>query len=685
MKHTTNITNVRSQIYWGIVGIVVLFMASLGFILPQKFNAAIDAVNSKTHLGIPRVPEKKFRLGLDLQSGVHLTYSADVKNVALNERKSAVEGARDVIERRINSFGVSEPNIQTTKVGDDYRVIVELPGVTDVSEATKLIGETPILEFKEESSEPPRDLTVEEKKSLDAFNATAKKNVDEALKQLKKGTAFESVVAQFSEDEVSKNNAGSVGFLKKYDQENKVIYDWAAKAKEGETTQSPIEAERQSYLLKRGKSQEGEVEATVSHILICYSGAPGCISTSTQGEASALAQSVYAQANATNFVDLAKQYSADKNNKDKGGEIGTFPKGVMIEQFDTAVFAAKAGEIVGPVETPLGYHIIYKTKENFTEEYEVSKIVIHKKIKEDILPLPEPWKYTGLSGKQLKKAEVTTDQQTSSVQVSLRFNDEGAKLFEDLTRKNVGKRIAIFLDGEIISSPVVNQTISGGQAVISGRFSIPEAKTLAQRLNAGALPVPVSLVSQQSIGASLGAESLTKSLKAGEIAVILIFVFMLLYYRLPGLLSIFSLCLYIAFTLALFKLIGVTLTLSGITGFILSIGIAIDSNVLIFERMKEELRNGKSLRSAIEEGFLRAWSSIRDGNMSTLITCVLLMWFGTSFVKGFAITLTIGILVSLFTAITVTRVLLRLIAPWFENRGHALFLGRSAKKDNSSN
>ncbi|MBT7929685.1 SecD/SecF family protein translocase subunit, partial [Candidatus Peregrinibacteria bacterium] len=204
---------------------------------------------------------------------------------------------------------------------------------------------------------------------------------------------------------------------------------------------------------------------------------------------------------------------------------------------------------------------------------------------------------------------------------------------------------------------------------------------LSQRLNAGALPVPVNLVSQQTVGATLGASSLNASIKAGIVGILLVMLFMTLFYRLPGLISVIALTIYISLTLAVMKLIGVTLTLAGIAGFILSIGMAVDANVLIFERLKEELQDGKSLKSAVEEGFLRAWTSIRDGNVSTLITCVLLMFFGSSFVKGFAITLGIGVLLSLFSAITVTRMMLRFVVPWFKEHGNLFFLGAKKNSD----
>ncbi|MFH0857330.1 MAG: protein translocase subunit SecD, partial [Candidatus Magasanikbacteria bacterium] len=336
--------------------------------------------------------------------------------------------------------------------------------------------------------------------------------------------------------------------------------------------------------------------------------------------------------------------------------------------------------IIGPVETQFGYHIIYKTGESSPKEYELWRIFVRKTAETDIIPALEQWIPTGLSGKQLEKTEVVTDQQTSQFQVSLKFDSEGAELFKNITERNLQKPVAIFLDGEPIKVPNVNQVITSGEAVITGNFTMQEARLLSQRLNAGALPVPVELISQQSIGATLGEESLAKSLYAGIIAVIAVMIFMFIYYRLPGFLSAIALILYITLTLSIFKLIGVTLTLSGIAGMVLSVGMAVDANVLIFERIREELKEGKSLKSSIEEGFLRAWPSIRDGNFSTLITSFILMGFSSSFVKGFAITLTIGIFVSMFSAITVTRTFLRVVEPWIGDKCYWMFLG--GKKHN---
>jgi len=243
----------------------------------------------------------------------------------------------------------------------------------------------------------------------------------------------------------------------------------------------------------------------------------------------------------------------------------------------------------------------------------------------------------------------------------LEFTAEGASLFEEITKRNIGKKLAIYLDGSPISVPRVDEAISGGKAQISGSFKVEEAKQLVQRLNAGALPVAIKLINQQTVGASLGEASLTQSLFAGMIGILAVILFMLFWYRLPGLVAVVALMIYTVLVLTIFKLIPVTLTLAGIAGFVLSVGMAVDANILIFERTKEELRWGKSLGGAIDEGFRRAWTSIRDSNVSSLITCLVLFWLGTSVIKGFALTLAIGILVSMFSAIFVTRSFLRLV------------------------
>lgn len=394
---------------------------------------------------------RPWRLGLDLVGGTHLVYEVDMANITGVDRDSVLNGLRDVIEKRVNLFGVSEPQVFVAKGADSYRLVVELAGIKDVSEAIKLIGETPLLTFAE------------------------------------------------------------------------------------------------------------------------------------------------------------VQYEAPKEGKPLGA-------------------SAKEGEEASPLATAAG----------------------------------EPkFLSTDLSGRHVSGAQLNFDQLTGKPEVSISFNDEGAKLFEEVTAKNVGKPIAIFLDGVLIEMPVVQEKIAGGRAQITGRFTPAEARQLVERFNAGALPAPVRLVSQQTVGASLGTDSLKKTLWAGLIGTLAVMLFMLLYYRVLGLYAALALAIYVALTLGVFKLFGVTMTLSGVAGFILSIGMAVDANVLIFERSKEEMKKGLSRMSALDEGFSRAWLSIRDSNVSTMLTSIILYYATTGFVKGFALTLLIGVLMSMFSAITVTRTILR--------------------------
>jgi len=275
------------------------------------------------------------------------------------------------------------------------------------------------------------------------------------------------------------------------------------------------------------------------------------------------------------------------------------------------------------------------------------------------LDLPDPYVDTGLTGRYLESAVIEfTGNQSGLVGepvVSIRFDSEGAALFEEITRNNVGGSLAIFLDGEIMSIPRINEPIAGGTAMISGGFTPQEARELAQNLNFGSLPVPIELASTQTVGATLGAQVLEKGIVAAVVSLIVISVFMVAYYRLLGLIAIMALVVYVVINLALFQYIPVTITAAGLAGFVLSIGIAVDANVLIFERFKEEYRAGKSSREATREGFLRAWSAIRDGNLTSILTAIILFWFGTAMVKGFALVFGLGVVVSMFTAITLTR------------------------------
>lgn len=406
-------------------------------------SPSVNNLPYKLSLFIGKFPIK---LGLDLQGGTELILQTDMSKIAASDRDNALESARQVIEKRVNLFGVSESVVQSSKLGDQRRILVELPGVKDSSQAANLVGKTAQLDFRE-------------------------------------------------------------------------------------------------------------------------------IPSSAAAEAS--------------------------------------KSGIPI-----LAFAQK----------------------------------------------------TNLTGADLKKSTVTfgSTGKKSGPQVSIEFTTDGAQKFGEITKRNVGKPLAIFLDDQPVSAPIVTQEILGGRAEISGNFTTAEAKNLSIQLNAGALPVPIEILQQRSIGATLGEQSIQKSLVAGFIGIMTVFIFMIAYYGIYGILADIALIIYTLLVLAIFRtglflIPPVTLTLAGIAGFILSIGMAVDANILTFERMKEELRFGKTGRDALEHGFNRAWTSIRDSNISSLITATILYIFGTSVVRGFALTLAIGVLVSMFSAIVVTRTILRML------------------------
>ena len=636
----------------------------------QYYNKAID----KFGLPIPHIKEMPFRLGLDLLGGTHLVYQADVSQIPIKDRSSAVEGVRDVIERRVNVFGVSEPIVQVNKTtGGDYRVIVELAGIKDVGEAIKMIGETPLLEFKEENMEI-RELTDEEKEQLNNYNIEAEKRAEEVLGKVISGGDFAALAGEYTEDENTKESGGDLDWITEKD--NPEIFVLAQNVEIGKTSVD-LHQTSQGYEIikveeKRVKTNpftnEEEKEVKASHLLLCYDGIEGCEIGLSKEETYEKIKQIKETANSDNFADLVMEHSTGPSAPN-GGDLGWFDKGMMMEPFEDAVFEQDINTISFVVETQFGYHLIYKQDERPINEYHLRHILIKTKTEEDIIGPQSEWALTELTGKNLERAIVQFNPNDNTPEVSLEFDNEGGKMFEEITGRNVGKSVAIFLDNYPISVPTVNEKITGGKAVISGSFNIQEAKLLAQRLNAGALPVPINLISQQTVGASLGQESVDKSLTAGLAGLILIALFMVIFYRLPGLLAVFALSIYGILILAIFKLWPVTLTLSGIAGFILSIGMAVDANVLIFERLKEELRAGKPLPNAIEEGFTRAWPSIRDGNFSTLITCFILIQFSTSVVKGFAITLGLGIIISMFSAIVITKNFLRLAGgEWLEGK-----------------
>lgn len=522
----------------------------------------------------------KINLGLDLQGGIHLIYRADMSGVETGKQQEALDGLQDVIERRVNAFGVAEPLIETSKSGGEQRLIVELAGIKDIEAAKAMIKETPFLEFKkvaevETPTEVPQ-ISEEDKQ----YNADQKKKAEDLIGQIKNGA---------------------------------------------------------------------------------------------------------------DFSEIAKQNSEDPGSKEQGGDLGFVKQGEFVPEFDKILFESnlQPGQ-VNPqvVESQFGYHIIKKLEERGEgddKEVHSQHILLVKKTP----PAPQQAMPdlidTGLTGKNLKSAVVDFEQQTGKPQVGIAFDAEGTKLFGQITKESVGRQIAILLDGEVISAPTVQTAITDGNAVISGNFTVEEAKKLAQGINQGALPVPITLIGQQSVEASLGQISLEQSLKAGLVGIILVMIFMILYYRFLGFIASVALVIYSSIMVSIFKIStatpwSITLTLAGIAGFILSVGMAVDANILIFERTKEEIRKGRSCRSAIEEGFHRAWPSIRDSNISTIITSLILIWFGTGFVKGFAVTLLLGVLVSMFTAIVLVRTILTMvIGEWAEEKKGWIIADRKSK------
>lgn len=658
MPTPTSVSRARRNAGW----LVVLFLIAATVTYPAPLNWVLT--HAKQIIGVEIKPlQKPFVLGLDLQGGTHLEYEANVSQVSDADRREALNGVRDVIERRVNSLGVSEPLIQTTQAGNSWRVTVELAGIQDVKQAINLIGETPILEFKEQNTETTRRaLTPDESKKIETDNQAAQKTAQNALDEAKKPGADFTLQAEKTENPALKLTKGDTGFLRGqteyYD-----LYQQVKTVAAGTILDKVVERPNFYSVVKVEEVKDtGEQEVKARHLLISYKGAQGGLSTQTKEEARKKIDALKAQVTTQNFAEIAGKNSQEPGAATRGGDLGWFAKGDMVESFEQVAFAQATGTISNVIETPYGFHLIYKEDQRPLKDVRVRMYETKKLTENDIVPAPEPWKATKLTGKQISSAKLDFDQRTGVPMVSLQFNKEGADLFAELTRKNIGKQIAIFLDGEILSAPTVQNEIPGGQAVISGSFTVDSAKQLARRLQAGALPVPIQLIAQQTVGPTLGADSLQRSLHAGLAGFVLVAIFMVLLYRLPGLVSIVALILYAALSAAIFKMIPVTLSLAGIAGFILSLGIAVDANVLTFERLKEEWRTGHPFGQALEEAFRRAWPSIRDGHVTVLISCVVLYWFSSSIIRGFALTLAIGTILSLFTAVVSTRTILRVLA-----------------------
>ena len=588
-------------------------------------------------------------LGLDLQGGSHLVYRAVDTETGepIIPAKDEMEALKRSIERRVNASGLGEPIIQL--LGDD-RLLIQLPGVRDPGRAKKLIGETAQLVFKHRLLNVPR--RIEEITNADIVGVTVAPYPPQAQRP---ATLFESSL----EDEP----AGQAQTAST-DPAAEGIEDPSKQSTEEQPDQIPalvvefteVGAEKFAVLVGRLRESLGIDEDfnPMEGVDTVY---PSSISITVEGAASRTFQLEFGG----QLGILAAQLNADPR------ELLGPP---FISRIDgTNQFSMYFGSVASNLEQ--AQEILGDDpKILFNEE-------IQGKVDEDF----------GLTGDDLSNAYAGQHTASGAPIVNIEFNDIGARLFGELTEEIVAKQeltgqqdqIAIFLDNEELIAPTVQTAITAGAAFIQGRdFTIKRVSDLALELKSGRLPVAIELTRERDVDAILGADSLAKSVVAGAVGLALVLLFMMLYYRAPGVVASAALLVYAILILAIFKILPVTLTLSGVGAIILSIGMAVDANILIFERMKDELRAGRTLMSAINIGFNRAWPAIRDSNVSTLITCGILFYFssrlGEGTFQGFAGALAIGVLLSMFSAITVSRTLLRVVATTTLARRLGLFV-----------
>ena len=631
--------------------------------------------------GFNWMKSRKVTLGLDLQGGTQLDYRIDLRNA--NQRNEdndtsndvrihdIIEGVQNTIERRVNGLGVSEPQIYASNVAGEDHIIVELAGIKDIEEAKRIVGKTIQLEFKEKKTEldpNEKDTIKKEAEGILAetllskadFRAigTGKKTADNKIAFKPDEKTFESALPAYIKDILPKMKNGEV-YGKVLEGSGEYTVNDQGQLSETKTFRIVQLVGKE---MKEKQLGESDQKIKASHILLSYKGAERAKDTvtRTKEETKAQAEKLLAdlKKSPAKFEEYAKQYSDDSSGAN-GGDLGEFGRGQMVKPFEDMAFSLKTGQLADTVvESQFGFHIIKTTqgvpvetsrKEN---EYTYNEIVFDAS--------PDPWKSTGLDGSHFKYASVTYTQ-LGAPQVSIQFDDSGGDLFEKLTERLTGQPLAIFVGGELISAPRVQEKITGGSAVITGNYNLQTALKLANDLNTGAIDAPIILSGQNTISATLGESALKVSLFAGMIGLIALVIFMVLYYRALGFFAVLALMIYSIIIIFILKATPIVMTLAGITGIILSIGMAVDANILIFERTKEELREGKNFMQAISAGFERAWLSIRDSNVSSLITCTILYFFGNSIIRGFALTLSLGILISMFTAITITRTFLHSI------------------------
>lgn len=617
--------SIRTLLFTASIFLISILILSFNVISFNFIGIDLDRGDSDTIFGLT--------LGLDLKGGTHLVYEA-VPNKNRDITEEDMEGARKILERRVNSFGISESSVQIVGSGSgiNNKLLVQLPGLSDMNINFTIAGGITSEDLKNSLNEfGYDDIKVTEIESLDGrylFSGPKLKN---------------------------DNNNGLSTLLNNLDKKYPVSF----------------------LIAYSSETEEGE-EVEVPNLDKVIEAANKIDSESTVED---LSQGIY-RVTMKNFLPVRTEKNTRSLDQEK---IQQFiePFNLIGNVFQASISGGiSSWRVSGGVEE--AKKLIGETAQ--LEFKERDCLPVENENNEEIWPPDnlsvEEWvqarcvfpnyyedKAVALSGEDLVDAFPDVQPGIARPVVTIIFDDDGADEFYDLTSRVAKNQdlLAIFLDGEQLIAPSASSGISGGRAFIQGpTFDSQSVKTISIQLKSGALPVGLNLVQERNVDASLGSESLSKSLFAGSLGLALVLIFMISYYRVPGLVASLSLVFYSLLLLAVFKIIPITLTLSGAAAVILSIGVAVDANILISERTKEELRSGRNIFSSISEGFSRAWPSIRDSNVSTIIICVVLYWFGdrftTSVIQGFALTLGIGVLISMFTAFTVSRMLMRLIS-----------------------
>ena len=585
-----------------LIAIVLLVVGAVSLLGFQTFEIGNFSRGGDTLLGLS--------LGLDLQGGSHLVYQGEPISGEGGEpvppTAEDMESLKLIIERRVNSSGLGEPIVQI--LGED-RLLIQLPGVDDPERAKALIGETARLEFKHRQLGIPRNLATEGViTDADVVSVSVEPIPDELLPESEEGTEESTEETEPEAEQIP------------------VIV----------VEMTPAAAARFDEVLVR-LSDEFNVAAATANVFTFQN----------QLQAGYL-PSLRVTINGNESLDGILAPPAISKLEGTNRYVLPYPQ--PQPEAPTA-----PDEIPAPVEP----HDLATAQGLVGDAATIIFIEQPGRIDEDF----------GLGGDNLSRAYASLHATSDQPIINLEFDSLGTRLFGEKTTDIAGSptdSIAIFLDEEELIAPVVRQPITTGTAIIEGGFTLERAQDISLLLEGGRLPFDITLIQERSVDAILGSDSLAKSVVAGVVGLALVFLFMTLYYRVPGLVASIALLIYTLLVLAVFKLMPVTLTLSGVAATILSVGMAVDANVLIFERMKDELRNGRTLITAVNIGFNRAWPAIRDSNVSTLITCAILYYFsnqlGTTIVQGFAATLAIGVMLSMFSAIVVSRTILRVIA-----------------------